>query len=303
MDPFADWYDAAGVRAGIRRTFADERDHAKVFFPASLVPYLEHDLVRERAPGQCETLTVRHLYQFLIATTHLETRVVNRGAERIANDRIGVPVDAQLRMDAFKVYCDEGYHSLYSLDLARQVEAATGITVPDWDFGGFADRLDATAARLLPGAAVLAQLLQVVVFETLITAVLNELPADPTVMTTVRDLARDHARDEGRHHRYFAGFFRHLWTHLDAPTRARAAVALPELIEDCLRWDGGPVRRSLVLAGLSGAEADVVVDDCYGGVPQMRQTASATVRLCRSTGVLDEPGAWEAFAVKGLVGE
>ncbi|BFU44042.1 diiron oxygenase [Krasilnikovia sp. MM14-A1004] len=301
MDPFADWYDAAGVRAGIRRTFADERDQGRVFFPTSLVPYLEHDLVRERAPHQRETLTVRHLYQFLLATTHLETRVVNRGAERIANNRIGVPLDGQLRMDAFKVYCDEGYHSLYSLDLARQVEAATGIAVPDWDFGGFADRLDATAAALLPGAEVLAQLLQVVVFETLITAVLNELPADPTVQTTVRDLARDHARDEGRHHRYFAGFFRHLWTHLDTPTRARAAVALPALIEDCLRWDGGPVHRSLTLAGLTAAEADVVVRDCYGGTPQMRQTASATVRLCRSTGVLDQPGAREAFAAKGLI--
>ncbi|MCU7726627.1 diiron oxygenase [Actinoplanes sp. KI2] len=301
MNPFTDWYDAAGVRAGKRRMFADERDQGKVFFPAALVPYLEHDLVRERAPGQREVLTVRHLYQFLLATTHLETRVVNRGAERIANNRIGVPVGGQLRMDAFKVYCDEGYHSLYSLDLARQVEAATGTALPDWDFGGFADRLDATAAALLPGAEVLAQLLQVVVFETLITSVLNELPADPTVVTTVRDLARDHARDEGRHHRYFAGFFRHLWTHLDAPTRARAAVALPELIADCLRWDGEPVRRSLTLAGLTEAEADTVVRDCYGGVPEMRQTASATVRLCRSTGVLDQPGAWEAFAAKGLV--
>lgn len=301
MDAFANWYETAGVRGGARRMFADEREQAKVFFPAALVPYLEHDLVRPRGAAQREALTVRHLYQFLLATTHLETRVVNRGAERIANNRVGVQIPAALRQDAFKVYCDEGYHSLYSLDLARQVEAATGIAVPDWDFGGFAERLDATAARLLPGAEVLAQLLQVVVFETLITAVLNELPADPHVMTTVRDLARDHARDEGRHHRYFSAFFRHLWANLDQPTRARAAIALPALIEDCLRWDAQPVRRSLILTGLSPAEADTVVRDCYGGVPEMRQVASATVRLCRSTGVLDQPGAWEAFAARDLV--
>jgi len=301
MSVFADWYDTAGVRSGPRRMFADEVDQGKVFFPAALVPYLGHDLVRERDPGVARELTIRHLYQFLLATTHLETRVVNRGAERIANDRVGLPMPAALRQDAFKVYCDEGYHSLYSLDLARQVQAATGVPVPDWDFGGFAERLDATAARLLPGAEVLAQLLQVVVFETLITAVLNELPADPAVVTTVAELARDHARDEGRHHRYFAGFFRHLWTHLGRADRARAAVVLPALIEDCLRWDTGPVRRSLVLAGLEAGEADAVIRDVYGGAPQMRQVASATVRLFRSAGVLDQPGAREAFSSRGLI--
>jgi para-aminobenzoate N-oxygenase AurF len=301
VDVFADWYDSAGVRNGPRRIFADERDQDKVFFPAALVPYLAHDLVRGRGPDLKQELTIRHLYQFLLATTHLETRVVNRGAERIANNRVGVPMPADLRQDAFKVYCDEGYHSLYSLDLARQVQTATGVAVPDWDFGGFAERLDATAARLLPGAEVLAQLLQVVVFETLITAVLNELPADPTVLTTVSELARDHARDEGRHHRYFAGFFRQLWTHLDRADRARAAVTLPALIEDCLRWDAGPVHRSLTLAGLTPVEADTVVRDSYGGAPQMRQVASATVRLFRSAGVLDQPGAREAFAERGLI--
>lgn len=99
--------------------------------------------------------------------------------------------------------------------------------MPDWEFGGFVQRLDATAEQLLPGEPVLAQLLQVVVFETLITAVLNELPNDTDVVTTVRDLARDHARDEGRHHRFFTAFFHHVWAQLAAGERVRAARALP----------------------------------------------------------------------------
>jgi hypothetical protein len=301
-DPFGDWYDAAGVRAGLRRVLRDETDQGKVYFPRALVPYLDHEAVSDLPPGAQHELTVRHLYQFLIATTHLETRVVNRGAELIANNRIGVDVPVGIRMDAFKVYCDEGYHALYSLDLAEQVAATTGIPVPDWDFGGFVRRLDATAERLMPGETVLAQLLQVVVFETLITAVLNELPNDPTVVTTVRDLTRDHARDEGRHHRFFSGFFHHLWGQLGRDERVRAARALPPLIEDCLRWDVGPVRASLRLAGLAPDRIDAVVEDCYGQ-EQIGPVAVATVRMCRSAGVLDLPGAWEAFAGKGLVSD
>ncbi|MFF5207793.1 diiron oxygenase [Streptosporangium sp. NPDC000396] len=281
----------------------DETEQGKVYFPGNLVPYLDHPLVRDLAPRTLEELRVRHLYQFLLATTHLETRVVNRGAERIANNRIGIDVSPATRLDAFKVYCDEGYHSLYSLDLVRQVEAATAIAAPDWDFGGFADRLDATAGRLLPGEPVLAQLLQVVVFETLITGVLNELPNDTTVVTTVRDIARDHARDEGRHHRFFSRFFHDLWSALDSGLRDRAAPVLPALIEDCLLWDVHPVRRSLSLAGLTPADVETVIADAYGGARDIRQSASATVRMCRSAGVLDVPGARESFADKGLISD
>jgi P-aminobenzoate N-oxygenase AurF len=302
LDPLSGWYESAGVRSGLRRMLRDETDQGKTYFPAGLIPYLGHELVRDLSPRLRHELTVRHLYQFLLATTHLETRVVNRGAERIANDRIGVPVPVQTRLDAFKVYCDEGYHSLYSLDMVGQVQATTGIAAPPWDFGGFANRLDETAERLLPGEPVLAQLLQVVVFETLITAVLNELPTDTSVVTTIRDLVRDHARDEGRHHRFFAGFFHHLWTNLDASLRPRAALAMPAFIEDCLRWDAEPVRRSLALAGLPPDEVTTIVADAYGGPQKIRHTASATVRICRSAGVLDEAGAWDAFASAGLVG-
>lgn len=300
-DPFGDWYGAAGVRAGIRRTLVDDTDRGLVYFPESLVPYLDHELVSSRGPAARYALTVRHLHQFLLATTHLETRVVNRGAERIANDRIGFPVGIRTRLDAYKVYCDETYHALYSLDLADQVAQLTGVPVPDWQFGGFVRRLDETAGRLLPGEPVLAQLLQVVVFETLITAVLNQLPNDATVVTTVREVARDHARDEGRHHRFFAGFFHEVWANLDPGLRRRAAVALPALIEDCLRWDVAPVDRSLAEAGLAPGEVRTVLADTYGGRPQLRQTAAATVRMCHSAGVLDVPGAVEAFATKGLI--
>jgi hypothetical protein len=301
--PLDSWYYAAGVRSDARRLFQDEEDQGKVFFPADLVPYLGHDAVRELAPDRLREISIRHLYQFLLSTAHLETRVVNRGAERIANNRAGLDLPMSNRLDAFKVYCDEGYHSLYSLDLADQIADATGVAVPSWDYGGFVDRLEETTRRLLPDEPALAQLLQVIVFETLITAVLNEVPNNTDVVTAVRDITRDHARDEGRHHRYFAALFQELWAQLTPSLRFRVSRALPQLIHDCLTWDLEPVRSSLRLAGVTEDTARTVLDDCYGGdagTQRIRDIARATVRMCETTGVFDVPGAAEAFAAHGL---
>jgi P-aminobenzoate N-oxygenase AurF len=296
--PFDRWYETAGVRSGVRRTF-HKSGEGKVLFPARLVPHLAHPAVAALPEERRELLLQLHLYQFLMATTHLETRVVNVGAERIANGRAGLDLSAAMRMDAFKVYCDEGYHALYSLDLADQIAGSTAVPIPDWDFGGFVDRLAAAGRALLPDQPVLAQLIQVVVFETLITAVLNEAPAEPDLAEPVRVVLRDHARDEGRHHRFFSGFFHELWTGLDPSLRPRVARLLPALVEICMTADATPARAALLLAGLGEETAQQVMHDCYGAAAdpgRIAEIARGTVAMCRSAGVLDVPGALEAFA-------
>lgn len=301
--PLEQWYETAGVRSGERRSFGRVQD-GKVLFPARLVPHLAHPAVAALPQGRRELLVQLHLYQFLMATTHLETRVVNAGAERIANGRAGLDLPASMRMDAFKVYCDEGYHALYSLDLADQIAGVTAVPVPAWDFGGFVDRLALAGRALLPDQPVLAELLQVVVFETLITAVLNEAPSEPDLDESVRTVLRDHARDEGRHHRYFSGFFHELWAGTDRALRPRVARLLPSLVDVCLTADTVPARAALLLAGLDEADADQVVRDSYGAAAdprRMAEIARGMVAMCRSAGVLDVPGALDAFAEHHLL--
>src|SRR4051794_12907118 len=184
--PFDQWYDTAGVRSGIRRMFADETDDGKVFYPQHLVPYLAHEALADLPESQRRALTIRHLYQVLLSTTHLETRVVNTTAERIANNRAGFDLPNRKRMDAFKVYCDEGYHALYSLDLADQIASATGVVIPPWNYGGIVDWLEGTGGRLLPPEPPPGALPQTAGFETLITALLVEIPNDPPGITAGR---------------------------------------------------------------------------------------------------------------------
>jgi hypothetical protein len=206
------------------------------------------------------------------------------------------------RIDALKVYTDEGYHALYSIDLANQIAAATGVPVPDWDYGSFVERLRVQAEQLLPHEPIVGHLMQVVVFETLITAVLNELPADTSVVGTIRDVMRDHARDEGRHHRYFSGFFHELWGQLDRPIRQRAGLVMPRLIKVCLTADTVPVSASLHMSGLADEAVVEIVSDTYGeaNAERIAQITRGTVNMCASAGVFDEPGVLEQFAEHGM---
>jgi hypothetical protein len=281
--------------------FADESDAGKVFYPQRLVPYLAHEALADLPESRRRALTIRHLYQFLMSTTHLETRVVNTTAELIANNRAGLDLPNTMRLDAFKVYCDEGYHALYSLDLADQIASATGVAIPPWNYGGIVDWLQETGRRLLPGEPALVPLLQTVVFETLITAVLVEIPNDPSVITVVRDLTRDHAKDEGHHHRFFAQFFHELWANLDHRLRERVAHALPGLVKACLTWDVEPVRASLLMSGVDAATAATVLADVYADTGSKADVCRATMRTFRSAGVFDVPGAEEAFAAHQLL--
>lgn len=297
------WYHRAGVRVTPRRVLGDELDRGQLFFSPTLIPYWDHPLVTALSPLRRSELLARHLYHYLEFTAQFEMRVVNRAVERIAGGRTGVTCSADTRLEAYQIYCDEGYHSLYSFDLIAQVSAATGIAPLPYDFEPFRRRLDLVGERVMPHESVLTQLLQVVVFETLISSILNDIPKDPRVLTAVRDIVHDHSRDEGRHHAFFSTFFKSLWGEQTQTARARIAQCLPDLIRASLSPDLRPVHAALMASGLDNESAKHVLSDSY--VPArvtagIRAASRHTVRLFEATGVFDVPGGQDAFEAAGL---
>ncbi|MFF7367581.1 diiron oxygenase [Streptomyces tricolor] len=301
-----DWYTKAGVRRDPRRLLREELGAGRLYFPPALIPYAAHPLVRALPAEAQQALAARHLFQYLGFTTHFETEVVNRATQRIATGRSGTDTPARTRLDAFRIYCDEGYHALYSFDVVRQIADASGVEPVPYDFAPFRERLDAVGVEALPGQPVLAQLLQVVVFETLVTAILGEVPKDERVLTVVRQIVRDHARDEGWHHAFFARFFRELWARQSAAERVRVARCLPGLVRSSLLPDLRPVRAALAAAGLGAARVEEVVHDSYPRAATeraMREAARHALRLFEETGVLAVDGARDAFLAAGLLAE
>jgi len=290
---FQNWDTRASVRAAPRRVVADA-DAALRFFSPDLVPVARHPLVRALPGPVFDALLVQHLYRYLDFTAKLEYLVVNRAVIGIAHGSVGVPVPESMRFDALKMYCDEAYHALAAVDLGRQAERVTAVParLPAEPF--FLRRLRQILAGLPTGQRALAELMFVIVSETLISASLAEIPGTDDVVPAVRESIRDHALDEGRHHAYFAVFLRHLWGALDPGQRRLAGRLAPRLMDAFLHPDLEGMRAELVGHGLTEDLAEQVLGEVYTPEVlgrQMRATSRQIRRYLDDLGAFDDPEA------------
>lgn len=296
------WYDKATVRRQPRRTQLT-REPGRALFPERLVPHLDDPSLLGLDDERREYLVAQHLFAWLSFTVGLEVSVVNRVTGRLADGSSGLVLPPAARQSAYQIYVDEGYHALFTMDVLHQIEDAYAIPSLPYDFQRVRNQLDAVAADR-PELLRLVQILQVVVFETLVTTILEEIPEDDTVVSLVRETVADHAEDERVHHAYFSALFRELWPQLDRQTRETCARLLPQLIHRSVLPDVTAAGRALRACGIPEPVVREVLESSYSTAFCHGYAAGAsrkTVRLFRACGVLDLPGADEAFAEAGLL--
>ncbi|MER5642190.1 diiron oxygenase [Kitasatospora sp. NPDC002227] len=299
---FKNWDKRASVRVKPERLLGPH-DAGRLHFPPELVPVVSHPLVAERPEGTVERMLVQRLHQYLHFTTVLEQSAVMPVTTEIGLGRIGFPLPQEMLQDAFKITTDEAWHAQFSYDLGRQVATATGVPALLPEHPRFVGRLARLGARLDPALRGAEALLFSIISETLISAILSDLPRDRRLPTAVRELVRDHAEDEGRHHAYFRTLLRHFWSELDSRRRESAAAVIPDLVFAFLEPDYDAVRLLLLDAGLGPAEAEGVLADCYPAASVRAGVAAAarsTTRYFTELGALDSARTAEAFAAAGL---
>ncbi|MFI7002703.1 diiron oxygenase [Nocardia sp. NPDC050175] len=301
--PFRSWDERAAVRSAPRRELPSETE-GQHFFSPDLVPLARHGRVRNLPPDLFDQLVIQHLYRYLDFTAKLEQFVVNRTALGIAQGTIGILVPAEMRLDAHRIYCDEAYHALSAAELMHQVELRTGVRPMLPEVPYFMTRLAEIQQRMGSSFSALAEIIFVIVSETLISGTLSEIPDDPEVVPTVSEVIRDHAADEGRHHTYFAHFLKELWAQSDRSTRRIAGLLAPEMILAFLRPDVPAMRAELVGYGFSRDTTEQILAEI---LPEeliqatARGAAQQTVRHFARLGVLDDAETMEAFQKHGLI--
>lgn len=302
---FVGWDDRASVRVKPRRAFEGTRAE-KCFFPPELVPAAEHPLVRQHGPAATSTVLIHMLCQYLHFTTILEQTAVLPVTSALSVGRGGILLPEAMRADAFKITTDEAWHAQFSYEFVGEVARHTGVAptaVTEPTFVGELNRLSDAGD---PGHRRPLGLVFAVVSETLISALLSDMPRDTRLPEPVRAVVADHAVDEGRHHAYFQSFLRLLWPSLDRAERAALGPLLPELINVFLRPDLSAVRAALVATGLSEAEAHAVIEDSYpvdSPLFAVGNAAAATVRAFTEVGALQDPATLEAFQRAGLAND
>jgi len=273
-----DWNNKAAVRVrkGDYRLPDDleQQLSSRDWFPPAFIPYLQHPMIRRAGRPIAQRLAANHLVHFLDYTTLLEHRVVNRSVEAIVHGELGVTIPPEMKTAALQLYTDEGYHALFSNELAEQIAALHGIN----------DRpTPRRIARLLglidaypPADRSLAWFLLGFVSETIIARELLAA-ARGTLVSTVYRMLRDHLEDEARHSRYFSEVFQYLWFALNTQQRDLAAGMLLQIMGLYFEPDVPWLLRSLASVGFEEESSRQIIADLLQPGAHARRVRSGAV--------------------------
>lgn len=302
---FVNWDARASVRSKPRRLYdRDGRD--ALFFPPESVPALAHPLVLERGPGATELVLQHSLYQYLHFTTVLEQVCVLPVTAKLSLGMAGLELPDPMRSDAYKISTDEAWHAQFTHDFAVQVSTVTGVAAEALVEPAFIREHRRLRALFDAGDQELVDLTFAIVSETLVSALLADIPNDRRLARPIREVVADHAADEGRHHAYFQNVLRLLWPRLSPRDRGRLGTYVPAFVHAFLDPDLPAVRAALAASGFTDAEAAVIVSESYdpeSSSYDVRRPARSTVRGFRDVGATADPRVRDAFLIGGLTSE
>ncbi|MDB6442144.1 MULTISPECIES: diiron oxygenase [Pseudomonas] len=300
-----DWDNKAAVRT--------RRDHYRLpddleqqlssrdWFPPAFIPYVEHPLVRQAGRAVAQRLAANHLLYFLDYTTMLEHRVVNRSVETIIHGELAVPIPRRMKTAALQLYTDEGYHALFSNEVAEQIANLYGID--DRQPPRRINRLLSTIDAASPMDRPLAWLLLGFVSETIIARELLAITRN-TLVCTVYRMLRNHLEDEARHSRYFSEVFQYLWSVLDSTQRDLAAGMLLHIIGLYFEPDDSWLLRSLASVGFDNQSSRQIVSGLLlpgAHARRVRCGAVSTFAAMSDAGFFDNGHYRQLFSQAGFI--
>lgn len=303
-----EWNTRASVRTSEHRYLLasdiEKQLETRYWFPPALLPYLNHSSIKTAGRTLVHRLSANHLVHFLDYTTLLEHRIVNRSVETIVHNDLGISIPKRMKTAALQLYTDEGYHALFSNNLAEQIA----------DFYGMTDRpvmpqriirlnalIDGTPDR----NKALAWFLVGFVSETIIAKELLDV-CRHTLVCCVQEMLRDHLADEALHSRYFSEAFHYLWVHLSCEQSTFAAKLLLEILhiffETDERWLGESLRSAcLEEATVAEILSDMTSDNAH--LLRVRSGAGVTLQALKKAGLFDLPANRQIFSKAGLFDE
>lgn len=299
-DAFATWDEKASVRGTPRRVLSNNGP-AQTMFPKKYAPVCNHSLIEEKYPHLVNQLLTYHMYRYMTFTINLELKVVNRSTRKIVEGTLPFQVSEQDRLNAFRLYCDEGYHALFSADILQQAIDLTGTAAPQNPEPSFLGSLRLHCG--IPEERNLLELVFTIVSETLITSNLSQVHRAGEMPEAIKDVIRDHALDEARHHIYYRDLFFQLWVNLTPREKERIAGIIPHFIMAFIRPDTTAIMNELLQAGVSSKDAQSILEETYTNKvisDYATKSASQMMSYCREVGILDYGKARDSFGLVGI---
>ena len=301
-----DWNTRASVRTSendyLLPPDLEQQLETRHWFPPGLLAYLNHPAIKVLGPTVNHRLSANHLVYFLDYTTVLEHRIVNRSVETIIHGELKVNIPPRMKTAALQLYTDEGYHALFSNNLAEQIAGVYGINLRPV-MPHRITRLNALLERTPDQHRALAWFLVGFVSETIIARELLDVCRDDLV-SSVLAMLRDHLADEARHSRYFSEVFHYLWLTLNSRQHVFAARLLLDSIRIFFEADQRWLRESLHSAGIGEIAVTQVLGELtspQATLLRARSGAGATLQALKKAGFFDQPYNQQLFMKAGLI--
>lgn len=267
-------------------------------FSPDLVPLAAHPTIAKDANNWITVLAYR-LLTHLQFTAILALNHINPICNALAQGQAPIYLTNEQRNDALRIYCDEASHALFIELFSKQVEVTFGLNRAVIGRPQFERKIDNIITkyqtRLSPS---LIQVFFVIISETLVTKVLNNVPHDARVASVVRAVIGDHAANEALHSVYFRKLFPLLWNNLTPPEKEEFGQLLPQLVWVFLEPDLQAEYSILRRLGFNAQDAKGILEEVYlpGQVAQgIRQAASPTLKMFEAAGVFSIPTVEQAF--------
>lgn len=303
-----DWNTRASVRTSDYQyklpPDLEKQLESRDWFPPALLPYLKHPEVKLADKAITKRLCANHLVNFLNYTTLLEHQIVNRSVELIIHDELEFTIPSRMKTAALQLYTDEGYHALFSYQLAEQVskfyDMATQSTIHRR-----ITKLNQLIHTTPDKQKSITWLLIGFVSETIIAKDLRDV-YQKNLVCCVQEMLKDHLADEARHSRYFSEVFHYLWIQMSDEQRILSAKQLLDIILIFFETDKKWLELSLRSVQLSETTVDQVVTmmaDPHAHILRAREGASTTFQALKKAGFFKRTDIRQLFSNVGLIDE
>lgn len=175
---------------------------------------LNHEYLKGLSEGNKNYIMGTQLLEFVEKTAVFEVDYVNKVANNLALGKYNFDIPNVLKLDALKIYTDEGYHAHFSKKMADDIKKFYNIKddlKPYLD--NFFNKVNKIGSSFDKKFKYLSDFSSTLISETMIVQDMsNEMKG--IVHEPIRLMFKDHITDEMFHANYFSTIFKILWPQL-----------------------------------------------------------------------------------------
>jgi hypothetical protein len=225
---------------------------------------LTHPELKNVSDEHVEYIKGIQLLEFVLKQTVFEVDCVNYVASKLAHNKYSFNLNQKLKLDALKIYTDEGYHAYYTQKVAQQIANYYVVNMDDLQkyISNYYIKIEQLVGKFGSEYKDLCMLAFVISGENQIVSDISEQMRG-VVYEPIRNMFRNHMKDEVFHAHFFTQIFEEVWPQLN--TMQKECMGLTFL--DSMQILGVPRTDiyfySLSKIGYSVEQITKYIDDIY----------------------------------------